>query len=137
MDNEKNDVNFKDVIKEIAGSSHYHPKPKKKPFQEYGVIKSMKIAPQQKHLSQNAIDSYKARERNAGIIFERVPMSKVEEYAENIENIIAFGPKFCYKMNLLNSEGYRPGFTKQTLEKRVMKNRQKEKNRRRANRRNR
>jgi hypothetical protein len=50
---------------------------------------------------------------------------------EEAENIISgFGPKRLNKHGLLVDDGWRAGYTKQTIEKRKNKNRSKEKNRR-------
>lgn len=112
-------------------------KGKKRPFRHYGKIKTKKLHPQEKHFSQCDVDSYKDQQRNAELLMDRMPIEKIEKLGAQTEGAILLGPKFCFKMGFLNDEGYRPGFTKQTLERRVMKNRQKEKNRRKANRRNR
>lgn len=53
-----------------------------------------------------------------------------EKAAERVQNM---GPKQLNRFEVLEAGGWRPGFTKETLEKRTQRRRNKEKNRRRFN----
>lgn len=53
-----------------------------------------------------------------------------EEAAKRVQNM---GPKQLNKFEVLETGGWRPGFTRETLEKRKQRRRNKEKNRRKVN----
>lgn len=76
-------------------------------------------------------------EENALVLGERLNDSVIEKLSEEqLAVSLKMGPQFCYRHNLLEGDGWRAGYTKPTIEDRVYKNRKKEKNRRKAWRKN-